>query len=610
MKLIYAYINRFRNIINQEVSFSDRYAVKFCGSELTIDEIADDGVKDIVYGNGLISDLTIVVGKTGSGKTNLLQLIGMDEYHRLDSTEEDAYLLLYKAEDECFLLEIMNLSVMGIPDDKESHFKAYKFRYDTDSHTISDVGELTEKDKNETYILNAFDRNAFTECPVEDVHEDGFHDDSETLYRRYAPYSRANVGLVCEYIKEYINQFPHDSMKRKASMVIKANNWQGKLENELDSKLKKEYWTYADDKWEAEFSGRNIMKYKEVSPKQKFIHDLITDFAIYLRKWVNVLLTDGKLMENAGHRLFGKMPELPDGRKMPMSQRIVQLGKYIDYVADDIYPDGHGLVWQTCDDIKDLEKLLYQFDDKYFTDEKFEIPVVEMNLYRHSPFGELMERMTGYHSDEIGVFTKELLPYTFTYLSSGEYQYTKIFGLIEENAVHLKIVKQGTRYADTPQPNFILLLDEPENYMHPEMCRNFVSKMSEIVSRRNPNSELQIIMATHSPFMLSDVLSRQVIKMDFNPQGLCRISQNSGKNYFAANIFTILSDGFFLDYTIGEYARTFLTQKFNILKDLIEHRKEISETETQEIDNIKKIVPHIGDDMIRYSFENLLKQLP
>mgnify|MGYP006325884565 FL=1 len=55
---------------------------------------------DYIYDNGFMGNLRIIVGKTGSGKTNFLQLIGMDWLNREDTAESDVYLLLYKMHDE------------------------------------------------------------------------------------------------------------------------------------------------------------------------------------------------------------------------------------------------------------------------------------------------------------------------------------------------------------------------------------------------------------------------------------------------------------------------------------------------------------------------------
>lgn len=193
---------------------------------------------------------------------------------------------------------------------------------------------------------------------------------------------------------------------------------------------------------------------------------------------------------------------MPDGEKIGILKRIDWLCQYIDYHTDE-ETSNRGLVWQIGSDIRDFFHLLSKMDDKYFTDTEFSIPVMDIDISEKSVMGEVFERMEQYRPDEIGVFTKCLLPYHWTYVSSGEYQYAKIWGVLEEYGVKVKILTQGQKYSEAIQPNLILLLDEPENYMHPEMCRTFIRNLNVLLSKRNPNSELQVLISTHSPFMLS-----------------------------------------------------------------------------------------------------------
>ena len=45
----------------------------------------------------------------------------------------------------------------------------------------------------------------------------------------------------------------------------------------------------------------------------------------------------------------------------------------------------------------------------------------------------------------------------------------------------------------------------------------------------------QVLISTHSPFMLSDVMASQVIKMNYDEYGRCIISK-SERPYYAANV--------------------------------------------------------------------------
>lgn len=72
MKLIYCYIGNFRNIIDQEVVFNHDYDVSFIEHKLIIKKGRADDNKEYLYGKSLVKNLSVIVGRTGSGKTNLL----------------------------------------------------------------------------------------------------------------------------------------------------------------------------------------------------------------------------------------------------------------------------------------------------------------------------------------------------------------------------------------------------------------------------------------------------------------------------------------------------------------------------------------------------------
>ena len=180
--------------------------------------------------------------------------------------------------------------------------------------------------------------------------------------------------------------------------------------------------------------------------------------------------------------------------------------------------------------------------------------------------------------------------------------------MLEEYGVKVKILTQGQKYSEAIQPNLILLLDDPENYMHPEMCRTFIRNLNVLLSKRDTNSELQVLISTHSPFMLSDVMASQVIKMNYDEYGRCIISK-SERPYYAANVHSIMADGFFLKYTIGEQARIFLEDKFELLKSLVSRKSELSLSEKEELTMIRQLIPNIGDALIRHCFSMLLEKL-
>ena len=611
MKLIYCYIEHFRNIENQDVSLSDEFDCRYRDSKIFIEKREKNPLMDYIYDNGFMSNLRIIVGKTGSGKTNFLQLIGMDWWNRKSTADGDAYLLLYKMHNENdFFVEEVGLG---------NKTRAYCFTYDFDKHEILKYIPAAYDDHEDTYIINAFDRYAFASCPYDNVRQEQMFDNNQFIPRKITQYGKSSVSMECEFLKEYLSHFSEKSIKRRVSFVIGWKNWQNKIQSDLDEKLiKREYWTYKDRAEEQRDKNFRNGQYnkpieydKKSTPKSRFIHDLMVDFAIYLRKWAELVEYEfpEKYYPYTGivYDLGIEDPrELPDEKKMGILKRIDWLCQYIDYHTDEI-TSNRGLVWQIGSDIRDLFHLLGKMDDKYFTDTEFTIPVMDIDVNGKTVMRNVFERMEQYRPDQIGVFTECLLPYHWSYVSSGEYQYAKIWGVLEEYGVRVKMMTQGQKYSETIQPNLILLLDEPENYMHPEMCRTFIRNLNVLLSKRNPNTELQVLISTHSPFMLSDVMASQVIKMDYDENGKCVISE-SKKPYYAANIHSIMADGFFLEYTIGEQARIFLEDKFKLLQRLTCMNRNLSSSEKEELTMIRSLIPNIGDALIRHCFCMMLEK--
>lgn len=611
MKLIYCYIEHFRNIENQDVSLSDEFDCRYRDSKIFIEKREKNPLMDYIYDNGFMSNLRIIVGKTGSGKTNFLQLIGMDWWNRKSTADGDAYLLLYKMHNENdFFVEEVGLG---------NKTRAYCFTYDFDKHEILKYIPAAYDDHEDTYIINAFDRYAFASCPYDNVRQEQMFDNNQFIPRKITQYGKSSVSMECEFLKEYLSHFSEKSIKRRVSFVIGWKNWQNKIQSDLDEKLiKREYWTYKDRAEEQRDKNFRNGQYnkpieydKKSTPKSRFIHDLMVDFAIYLRKWAELVEYEfpEKYYPYTGivYDLGIEDPrELPDGKKMGILKRIDWLCQYIDYHTDEI-TSNRGLVWQIGSDIRDLFHLLGKMDDKYFTDTEFSIPVMNIDVNGKTVMRDVFERMEQYRPGQIGVFTECLLPYHWSYVSSGEYQYAKIWGVLEEYGVRVKMMTQGQKYSEAIQPNLILLLDEPENYMHPEMCRTFIRNLNVLLSKRNPNAELQVLISTHSPFMLSDVMASQVIKMDYDENGKCVISE-SEKPYYAANIHSIMADGFFLEYTIGEQARIFLEDKFKLLQRLTCMNRNLSSSEKEELTMIRSLIPNIGDALIRHCFCIMLEK--
>ena len=117
--------------------------------------------------------------------------------------------------------------------------------------------------------------------------------------------------------------------------------------------------------------------------------------------------------------------------------------------------------------------------------------------------------------------------------------------------------------------NVSIILDEIELYYHPEMQRQILKNLLdslELVKNygRSGIKAINIQFLTHSPFILSDIPNQNILRL---VEG--KSVNNYKSNSFAANIYDLLKDEFFLNNgAIGAYASNKIASILD--KDIIE----------------------------------------
>lgn len=143
------------------------------------------------------------------------------------------------------------------------------------------------------------------------------------------------------------------------------------------------------------------------------------------------------------------------------------------------------------------------------------------------------------------------LPIEISKFSSGERQLLYTFSTYVYHIRNLlSIPKERVAYR-----HINLILDEAEICFHPEYQRLFVSRLLYMIKSLHLNyfCAYNIIIATHSPFILSDIPRDNILYLD---KGVTQSREDFIKP-LAANISDILYQSFFLrNGFIGEWART------------------------------------------------------
>ena len=136
-------------------------------------------------------------------------------------------------------------------------------------------------------------------------------------------------------------------------------------------------------------------------------------------------------------------------------------------------------------------------------------------------------------------------------MSSGERQMLYSNSAILYHIINIVNATEDTRIIRYKHINIIY--DEVELYAHPEFQRDFIFKLITLLRNIHIDSNLirsiNIIIATHSPFIVSDVPDNNILALKNGE--VCEIN---GQTY-CANIYDLLKNSFFLDYPMGEMAR-------------------------------------------------------
>ncbi|TDW51576.1 putative AbiEii toxin of type IV toxin-antitoxin system [Flavobacterium sp. 270] len=148
----------------------------------------------------------------------------------------------------------------------------------------------------------------------------------------------------------------------------------------------------------------------------------------------------------------------------------------------------------------------------------------------------------------------------------------------------------------------IIFIDEGEVALHPEWQRLFFNKTVKFLSELFHDRKIQLILTTHSPFVLSDIPKNNVLFLDRNDDGNTEISDMERDNTFGANIYSLLSDSFFMENTIGNFAEEKMKSALDMLKT--KH----NDYSKEKINELKYIIDSIGEPMIKEQFEYLFNK--
>lgn len=672
MELIYMYIKEFNKFIyDKEVVFSNNFNVSFKNGILSVEKVHSP-ISNI-YGKN-IKNITVLCGKNGTGKTTLLDIVGMNRSDRLkqsfNSDEEkviDQYFLLYylyknELGEDIYGIEVCGDDVLGglITNCKVKEDQGYnkskiaigiEFKYcnnefiDTNYHFFSNHGDKHFTVSDQICIAKCNSQEKYSKRIDYNISARRKKDDDYLAKRAYIPipdYSEKyniikslqndyeDIDLLNNNIRLEIN----DTLKERVNL-INYDNYEPFLEKQIN-KLEDLLFEKRPLFHKVKTRNKEIIVNKKI--KEKYILELISRYII-----VSIIGLQGEIKQHIQYKMlrhkhsYNNIENLCENNseeKLKIIFDIIDflpktstnttkyLGEPIDFkfevelickliesikIKEGSFEDKYSKLIKVSRYINSRSEACLEFEEENAYEEAFEA-VLEVllkidekyfsntGIYTNFSKGitmrtednviELLNLFKSYedieherHNELKSYFNIEYLN-----LSEGEEFLINILGNVISALKELNKTEL-----------VVLLLDEPDCSLHPEWSRKFISLLIDWINKLNLN--VQIIITTHSPYMVSDMFPQNVyrlVRAESNNLKIDRLSDLPENNScFGANIYDLLNNSFFMDNPIGEFATNYIKEVINDIENLDKN------SEVAVIEKIEFCIENIGDPLLK-----------
>lgn len=570
MKLIYAYIIKYRNIEKQSFSFDKQYSVN-C-QELKPDHysvIVENGNHIInIMANDNIENITAIVGKNGAGKTSWL--VAMCEL--LESYEESKFIYIY-ADGEDYYIECNKVYIMDF--DKIYHnseanvilpeASIYKVNYQ--NKTFVEIERNKERIEKIAYIMVENKKNSMSHSYCNIMYSN--------IPRNGVTYEEAGIYYKFTYLyyhKGRTEQFNNQHLKVHIDLDKGYLLRQKRITNLLP-----EYYPKKNCLFDLMPSGTELYK------------------KAFLLRMIELILSN---FRESGSKIsqpfIDEINSMADKYEKDINLLYDKFDDLVSIICElhkAMLNNNHAnktdtqLCFNTF--LHNMKTLIEKLPDHCFENSfKIDIGFSEIKLLElESAVGKVFK---DYDLRDILLEYINVINFNIVGLSDG-YEFI--------SNLYAAIYSSFKLFQPVNNQKIILALDEPDCYMHPEWSRRFVDDLYKFLKEEFSIYKFEILLTTHSPYILTDIPNENII---FLENGKIKDIESET---FGQNIHSLLRQAFFLDSTIGEYSLKMITLLYEELKSIKSGNKCVVSNYDKAV--LEKKISIIGEPLVKWKIEKL-----
>ena len=570
MKICYIWVEKFRNFNNFgfNLSSSHKFIYNFENNNINSKEI-----KNLVPSNFFgdrITDVVGVIGKNGAGKSNAIELVCKILKGAKTSLRTN-FLVIVEDNNELFCYYSF-ISKDKPQADLIITFKEYK----------GSINPLKV-----VFFSNVFDerRNEF-DNEVSDISVNNLYKINILLRKDKVSDFEKQIRLINSKVFSSLN------IELPAQVQLTSKVWINRFNTSMERQI------YGKN-YESIREFKKILRdrLREIRPENKFIHLLRLGyfFEVYNNQSRRSRYRGDSFKVHFEDNLEQLIPLISNLKTDDISEGLIN---FLEIEFLNMPPEEIKLFFgheEKIDPTLHLDRVMKQID--FLKNLKHNIGDLEVEYDTEGARNRGLEYFTfSYKTKDSKYFINEYITLfgqssvfeiNWIGISSGHKAYLNLFASLF----------QELRY--TRQTNLLLCIDEGDLYLHPLWQIEFFDKLLHILPAIF-SGNIQLILTSHSPFLLSDLPKQNITILDRSLPGSSLDGIELKINTFGGNLYDLYSEPFFLGQKrTSDFA-------YNKIKGLI------SSIEDKPLSKIKKreylsIANLIGDEIIQFRIKKILE---